>query len=171
MILLVSACSTLVTPTVSSPTPAVAATPATKTTTPSPAASANATATAAATDTAIETPSAIETPGPQAVVQSFYDWWLARQVDGDNDFPTRPELAPAFAKATREYMHEAFSIEPFLCVQDGPVDRVLAGEATIEGSTANVIITFTLAGENQRKVELVRGSAGWQITAVRCDLL
>lgn len=104
-------------------------------------------------------------------MQSFYDWWLDRTRPEDTDYTTRPELAPAFVKALKDASGTPFQIEPFLCVQDGPIDSVEAGPATISRSTAAVIITFTLVRQLTRQVDLGLGPDGWQITAVRCDLI
>ena len=156
---ILTACSTVTT------SPAVALTP-------SPSNQAAMTAMPSTASPPASSPTPAPTTPPEAVVQSFYDWWLHQgATGGDTDFSTRAELSPAFVKGTQDAMHQPFAIEPFLCVQDGPVDRVEAAKATIAGSAATVMITFDLGGPVTRQVELGLGPAGWQITAVRCDLI
>ncbi len=103
-------------------------------------------------------------PGPQAVVQSFYNWYLT-----DQDYYhllARRDLTPGFVRWLKDF---SWGYNPIVCAQDVP-DSVRAGTAAIAGAQATVIVTEAFAGEDATlAVDLTRGLAGWQISGVRCQ--
>jgi hypothetical protein len=114
-------------------------------------------------------PSASPTGDPSAVVQSFYDWWIAN-YGSSASYEDRPELSPAFIQ---EVMDGApYPLDRFMCAQ-AFAEAVEAGEATIDGDTAVVPLYQTYGtgpGSSQQTVDigLTFGPAGWQITSVDC---
>ena len=109
------------------------------------------------------------TPGPQAVVQSFYTWYIAEaQAGGAVNLRGRPDLTPAFVDWTEHYNDsQMFGADPVLCAQAIP-ESVTAGTAAISGARATVIVTEVFAEPYRITVGLTLGSAGWQISTGGC---
>jgi hypothetical protein len=109
------------------------------------------------------------TPGPQAVVQSFYTWYIAEaQAGGAVNLRGRPDLTPAFVYWTEHYNDgQMFGADPVLCAQAIP-ESVTAGTAAISGAQATVIVTELFAEPYRITVGLTLGSAGWQISTGGC---
>ena len=109
------------------------------------------------------------TPGPQAVVQSFYTWYIAAtQAGGAVNLRGRPDLTPGFVTWTEHYNDgQMFGADPVLCAQAIP-ESVTAGTAAISGAHATVIVTEVFAEPYRITVGLTLGSAGWQISAGGC---
>jgi hypothetical protein len=105
--------------------------------------------------------------GPQAVVQSFYDWYVT-----SHDYTllfVRPDVTPGFIQWYKTWTRE---VDPIICTQQPP-DSVQAGTAVISGSSATVTTTEVWNGILQSpgsgpKVTLALGPVGWQISAVDC---
>ena len=85
-------------------------------------------------------------PDPQAVVQSFYTWYIAEaQAGGAVNLRGRPDLTPAFVTWTEHYNDgQMFGADPVLCAQAIP-ESVTAGTAAISGAHATVIVTEVFA--------------------------
>ena len=108
-------------------------------------------------------------PGPQAVVQSFYDWYIAEAEAGRPlTLRGRPDLTPAFVDWAEHYNDgQMFGADPVLCAQAIP-DSVTAGAATISGTKATVPVTEDFGDPYTITVGLTLGSAGWQISTGGC---
>ena len=108
-------------------------------------------------------------PGPQAVVQSFYTWYIAEaQAGGAVNLRGRPDLTPAFVDWTEHYNDgQMFGADPVLCAQGIP-ESVRAGTAAISGAQATVPVTEVFAEPYTITVGLTLGSAGWQISTGGC---
>lgn len=108
-------------------------------------------------------------PGPQAVVQSFYTWYIAEaEAGGTVNLRGRPDLTPAFVDWTEHYNDgQMFGADPVLCAQAIP-ESVTAGTAAISGTQATVIVTEVFAEPYRITVGLTLGSAGWQISTGGC---
>ena len=111
----------------------------------------------------------VAVPGPQAVVQAFYDWYLAQVATGTIDLHRRPDLTQGFITWFEGYGNGSmFGADPILCAQAIP-ESVRAGTAAISGAQATVKITEAFAGNPPPEtVKLALGPAGWQISAVHC---
>ena len=135
--------------------------------TPSALATATPTATPTATATAEATTSVAPVPDPQAVVQAFYDWYLA---DGNyEDLLARPELTSEFVQYLTSF---SGGYDAIVCAQDVP-DSVQADPADISGSSATVPTTVSFGGspgQPGQTVDLTLGPTGWQISMVNCGL-
>ena len=111
--------------------------------------------------------------GPQAVVQAFYDWYLATPGAFFQAEAGRPDLTPAFVRWLKNFYANSPQVggyDPFLCAQASP-DSVRAGTAAISGLTATVAATQVWNGivgppGSGPKVSLVLAPAGWQISAL-----
>jgi hypothetical protein len=111
--------------------------------------------------------------GPQAVVQAFYDWYLATPGAFFQAEAGRPDLTPAFVRWLKNFYANSPMVggyDPFLCAQNTP-DSVRAGTAAISGLTATVAATQVWNGivgapGSGPKVSLVLAPAGWQISAL-----
>ena len=104
--------------------------------------------------------------GPQAVVQSFYDWYFDESQSGDAD--KRPEIAKTF-KTEPDY-------DVFTCgAQDSTLRRLQAGPANIAGLKATVVAALALfvdidpTNVSDVTFSLALGPSGWQITAIDCE--
>jgi len=109
-------------------------------------------------------------PGPQAVVQSFYTWYIAEtQAGGPANLRGRPDLTPAFVEWAEHYNDGQMfgGADPVLCAQAIP-DSVSAGTATISGTKATVPVTEAFGSPYTITVGLTLGSAGWQISTGGC---
>ena len=108
-------------------------------------------------------------PGPQAVVQSFYTWYIAEaQAGGAVNLRGRPDVTPAFVDWTEHYNDgQMFGADPVLCAQAIP-DSVTAGTASISGTKATVPVTEAFGEPYTITVGLTLGSAGWQISTGGC---
>jgi hypothetical protein len=108
-------------------------------------------------------------PGPQAVVQSFYTWYLAEaQAGGTVNLRGRHDLTPAFVNWAEHYNDgQVLGADPVLCAQAIP-DSVTAGAAAISGAQATVNVTEAFADPYRITVGLTLGSAGWQISTGGC---
>ncbi len=109
-------------------------------------------------------------PGPQAVVQSFYAWYIAEaQAGGAVNLRGRPDLTPAFVDWTEHYNDGQMfgGADPVLCAQDIP-ESVTAGAAAISGIKATVPVTEAFGYPYRITVGLTLGSAGWQISTGGC---
>jgi hypothetical protein len=110
---------------------------------------------------------------PQAVVQAFYDWYLATPGAFFQAEAGRPDLTPAFVRWLKHFYASSPPVggyDPFLCAQNTP-DSVRAGTAAISGLTATVAATQVWNGivgppGSGPKVSLVLAPAGWQISAL-----
>jgi hypothetical protein len=104
--------------------------------------------------------------GPQAVVQGFYDWYIA-QIGGV-DLSRRADLTPGFVYWAAHYNdNNMFGADPVVCAQDFPVS-VRTGAATITGARATVKLTESFVPEQSLSVTLALGPTGWRISAVSC---
>lgn len=116
---------------------------------------------------------------PEAVVQSFYDWYVeAAAFDpeaGSRGAPLqeglyrdRPELSEAFVAELDATLADPAGLvaDPLLCAQDVP-ETVTPGEASLEGETASVPVTTSFSGHSFT-VELVKADTGWRIDGVAC---
>ncbi len=108
-------------------------------------------------------------PGPQAVVQSFYTWYIAEaEAGGAVNLRGRPDLTPAFVDWTEHYNDgQMFGADPVLCAQAIP-ESVTAGTAAISGTRATVPVTEVFVVPYTITVGLTLGSAGWQISTGGC---
>jgi hypothetical protein len=106
-------------------------------------------------------------PSPQAVVQAFYDWYVAQT--GTVNLRGRPDLTPAFVYWAEHYNDGSmFGADPVLCGQGQP-QWVKAGLAAISGSSATVKVTQGYGAENLTfSVKLTLGPTGWQISTGGC---
>lgn len=109
-------------------------------------------------------------PGPQAVVQSFYTWYIAEaQTGGNVNLRGRPDLTPAFVSWTEHYSDGQMfgGADPVLCAQAIP-ESVTAGAAAISGTKATVPVTEAFVSPYRITVGLTLGSGGWQISTGGC---
>jgi hypothetical protein len=105
----------------------------------------------------------------QQVVQEFYDWYTT--------FPGHPIVSGAYAdhplvgdalvNAVEKEREGGLVADPILCAQDVP-DRVTAGEAVVDGSTARVHVTTSWEG-HALDVELQIVDGEWKISNVICN--
>jgi hypothetical protein len=108
-------------------------------------------------------------PGPQAVVQSFYDWYVT-----SHDYRllfVRPDVTPGFIQWFKSWTRE---VDPIVCAQAYP-DSVQAGPASISGSSATVTtdeVWNGIAGApgSGPTVSLALAPTGWKISAVDCHI-
>lgn len=108
-------------------------------------------------------------PGPQAVVQSFYTWYIAELQGGAVNLRGRPDLTAAFVDWAEHYNDGQMfgGADPVLCAQAIP-DSVTAGAAAISGTAATVVVTEVFGEPYKITVGLTLGSAGWQISTGGC---
>lgn len=107
-------------------------------------------------------------PGPQAVVQSFYNWYIAQAETGAVNLRGRPDLTPAFIYWAEHYNDgEMFGADAVLCAQSIP-EWVKTAPALISGSSATVEVTQGFVEPYVITVGLTRGTAGWQIATGGC---
>lgn len=116
---------------------------------------------------------------PAAVVQSFYDWYLAEAAFDpetqersnplvEGSYRDRSELDPTFVARLDEIVagSEGMAADPLLCAQDVP-EAVTPGEAVIIGDRATVPVTTSFAGHGF-KVELQKSGGAWLMDTVAC---
>jgi hypothetical protein len=114
---------------------------------------------------------AAELPGVSAeqVVQEFYDWYTT--------YPGHPIVSGAYAEhplvgqglvnSVEKEREGGLIADPILCAQDIP-DRVVAGEAVVDGNTAQVHVTTSWEG-HELDVELQAIDGQWKISKVICN--
>jgi hypothetical protein len=104
----------------------------------------------------------------QQVVQEFYDWYIT--------YPGHPIVSGAYAehalvgeqlvKAVEQQREDGLIADPILCAQDVP-NSVTAGEAVVDGNTAQVHLTTSFEG-HELDVELQVIDGEWKINKVIC---
>ena len=106
--------------------------------------------------------------GPQAVVQSFYDWYLRQP---GHNAQARPEVGAAFWTSIPSGCCE---YDVFVCARDMEESAIAkAGTATLADSQATVVAALYLGGPSDPDpawipVTLKLNPAGWQIVKVKC---
>lgn len=121
-------------------------------------------------------------PAPEAVVESFYAWYLTAngydEASGemrnslvDGSYRERPELAPEMIERV-EAILASFAegpgggYDPILCAQDIPTG-ISTGEAEFTGETARVPVETSFEGHSFI-VELTQLEGQWLMSDVLC---
>ena len=115
---------------------------------------------------------------PEAVVQSYYDWYLSYIGDRFSDNFRNPlvdrayrdseQLSPAFVEKI-DALLDSFNgagYDPFLCAQDIPT-RITVQEATVTGDSASTVVNTDFFN-HQFGVYLLKVDGAWKISDIVC---